>query len=212
MSVVHRQSVPARLKLPERATAIALLLLLHAALFYLINPKFAGPTETRPLNEITLSFNSPKPIEPAPPVINPVLAKPFVPAISPPVIPEANPPLSPALAAPNVTGIGRSLFNCDLANGKNLSREERANCPRLGIAPPAAGIMEAGMPKTSKARNSALWAAELEARHTPVRVPCTGIAQTVLGGPGVQKQVTAIMADPLCLLNGVLNGFHPQRK
>ena len=204
---MYRQSAVARLKLRERATAIALLLILHAALFLLINPKFGRQTETPPLNEITLSFSVQKPRElVAPPAINPVFVRPAAPAIAPPVIPESNLPLPP-LTSPNVTGIGRSLINCDLANSRNLSREERANCLHFGVAPPAAGTMEAGLPKTSRAKNSALWAAELAARQKPVRVPCTGIAQQVLGGPGAQKQVTAIMADPLCLLSGLWNGF-----
>lgn len=45
-----------------------------------------------------------------------------------------------------------------------------------------------------------------------VRVPCTGIALLVLAGPGAQKQVTIRVADPLCLLNGLWNGFQPQSK
>jgi hypothetical protein len=206
------QSAPAQLKLPERATAVALLLLLHAALFFLINPKFGPKTELQPLSEITLSFNAPKPRDMALPAVNPVFLKPAPPAIAPPIIPESNLPPPPAMATPNVTGIGRSLFSCDLANTNNLSREDRANCGRLGPAPPPTGTMEAGMPKTSKAKHGALWAAELAARRAPVRVPCTGIVQQVLGGPGAQKQVSAIMADPLCLLDGLWNGFQPRVK
>lgn len=211
-SPAYPQAAAARLKLPERATAVALLVLLHVALFLLINPKFGRQTETRPLNEIVLSFHAPVAKEVPPPVANPVFIRPNAPAIAPPIIPESNLPPSPGLATPNVSGIGRSLFDCDLANGKSLTREGRANCLHPGLAPPAVGTMEAGMPKTSKAKHSALWAAGLEARQKPVRVPCTSIEQQVLGGPGLEKPVTAIMADPLCLLHGLLDGFQAKEK
>lgn len=210
LSRADRSSAAARLRLPERATAVALLVLLHAALFYLINPKFGHYREAP--TEITLSLNAPKSTEPPPRAINPTFIRPNAPAIPPPSITEPNVPLPPSAPAPDVSGIGRSLFNCDLANGKNLSSEQRANCLHIGPAPPAAGTMEAGMPKASKAKQSALWAAQLEARKTPPTVPCTSLQQEVLGGPGLQKQTTTLMADPLCLLNGLLNGFQPQGK
>lgn len=202
----------ARLRLPERATAVALLLVLHAALFFLISPDFGVQEETRPLREITLSLPAPQLRTLPPPPINPVLVKPNAPEVTPPIILETNVPRLSAPAAPNVTGLGQSLFNCDLANSRNLSREQRANCLNFALAPPAAGTVEAGLPKNSRAKQNARWAAALAARQKPVSVPCTGIAQMVLGGPGVQKQVTIPVADPLCLLNGVWNGFRPESK
>jgi hypothetical protein len=143
--------------------------------------------------------------------IAPVFVKPSAPIVAPPAIPQsALPP--PPMAVPDVTGIGRWFFNCDLANNANLPPEQRANCLNFGIAPPAAGTVEAGMPKTTKAKHSTEWAAELAARQTPPEVPCTSLQQQVFGGPGVQKPVTTLMADPLCLLNGLLNGFHAAPK
>ena len=210
-SPAYPHTAAARLKLPERATAIALLLLLHAALLLLINPKFGVQTEVLPLNEITVSFHVPKPKEVAPPAVNPVFIRPTAPAITLPVIPGSN--LSPAApAAPNVTGLGQSLFNCDLANSKNLTREQRAKCLLFGRASSPAATMEAGLPKSSAARHSAIWAAELAARQTPLTVPCTSLQQRVFGGPGLQNPTTTLMADPLCLLSGLLNRFQPGSK
>ena len=193
-------------RLPERAVAVALLVLLHAALFLLINRGFGVRSVLRPLREITLSFPAPTPTKFLPAPISPELVKPREPVIAPPQVPQNGVPSSPS-AAPDITGIGRSLFNCDLANGANLPPEQRANCLRFGIAPPANGTAEAGMPKNSGAKNEALWAAQLAAKQAPAEVPCTSLQQQVFGGVGAQKPVTTLMADPLCLLNGLLNGF-----
>ncbi|HEX3431648.1 MAG TPA: hypothetical protein VHT03_12255 [Rhizomicrobium sp.] len=204
----------ARHKLPERATAVALLILLHAALFHLIQSEFGVRTGRLPLNEIVLSFTQPNSRETVAPVISPVFVRPHAPVLTPPVIAPTGSrlPLQPPIAAPDITGVGRSLFGCDLVNGRNLSTEQTANCRKFGRAPPDTGSIEAGMPKGSKARHSTLWAAELAARRTPPEVPCTHVEQQVLGGPGVEKPVTTLMADPLCLLKGWLNGFHDQPK
>jgi len=200
-----------RAGLPERAAVIALLVLLHVALFWLLQPQFGVPSRMPPLNEIWLTFHPPNARETASPAIHPVFVRPKGPVITPPVILSPS-PLAPPAAAPNVTGLGRSLFDCDLANSQNLSAEQRANCLTFRHAPSAAGTAEAGMPKGSRAKHSRLWAAELSARQKPPEVPCTHIEQQVLGGPGVQKPVTAVMADPLCLLNGLLDGFHNELK
>jgi hypothetical protein len=147
----------------------------------------------------------------APPAIAPVFIKPSAPLITAPVIPQSSLPLTSPLAAPDITGIGRSLFNCDLANNENLPREKRANCLNFGV-PPVSGTVEAGLPKNSKTKHGAIWAAELATKQAPPVLPCVSIQQQVFGGLGVQKPVGAIMADPLCLLGGLLNGFHSQPK
>jgi hypothetical protein len=213
LSPAYRPAALARLKLPERTTAVALLVLLHAALLFLINPQFRLPTAPQ-VNEITLSFSRVQPREAPPPAINPVLMRPNAPPMAPPVIPQSNLPsvLQAPLTAPDIGGVGRSLFNCDLGNSGNMPPEERANCLNFGATPPASGSLEAGMPKNSKAKHGAIWAAELSARRTPPEVPCTSLQQQVFGGAGIQKPVTTLMADPLCLLNGLLNGFQAQTK
>jgi hypothetical protein len=62
------------------------------------------------------------------------------------------------------------------------------------------------MPKTSKALQSARWAAALAARRESPRVPCVGLGQIIEGsGPGAQKAVVVPMVDPLCVLNQILN-------
>jgi hypothetical protein len=209
-SPAYQTAAAARLKLPERATAVALLLLLHAALFLLISPKFGVQEQMRPVNEVTLSFQAPRPRELAPPAVTPVFVRPSAPIVTPPAIVQSA--LPSLRAAPDITGIGRSLFNCDLANSGNLLPEYHANCLNFGTAPPASGMAETGMPKRTKVKHGVTWAAELAARQAPPEVPCTSLQQQVFGGPGAQKPVTTLMADPLCLLNGLLNGFSGHEK
>jgi hypothetical protein len=168
-SLAYRRSAAARLRLPERVTAVALLVLLHAALLFLINPQFRLQTAPQTVNEITLSFSAAKPRKAPPPVINPVLMKPNAPTMAPPVISPLNLPqtLQPPLTAPGMSGVGRSLFNCDLANSGNLPPEKRANCLSFGTTPRAPGTLEAAIPKNSKAKHGALWAAQLAGTANP---------------------------------------------
>jgi hypothetical protein len=104
---------------------------------------------------------------------------------------------------PDITGVGRSLFQCGLGSTNNLLPDEQVHC--LPVSKPPDSI-EAGMPKTSRAIQNARWAAALAARHAPPRTPCTHLEQIIVGGPGTQKSMMAVMGDPLCLLNRAVYG------
>ena len=58
----------------------------------------------------------------------------------------------------------------------------------------------------SLVKDPARRAAELAARNTPPRVACTSIKTRALG-PTAQDQV--FLVDPLCLVDGLINGFPP---
>lgn len=189
-------------KMAARAAVVGLLMALHAALFLALNPQFPVPVAER-AREIVLLLpqRAPKPqLTPtvAPGFAVPRIAVPFPPVFPPIVAPETETPL------PNVTGLGRSLFGCDLANGQNLPPDQRENCWQASLPPSAPEI---GMPKKSHAVESARWVAELAARRIPPAVPCAHVETMLIGTFGAQKRIGAMAADPLCLLNGLLNGF-----
>lgn len=183
-------------KLAGRAAVIAVLVLLHAGLFLAFNPTLPFRA-ARPASEVMLVFPQ-APQRPAEaPVITPTLAVPRPPLVAPPELPQsAGPPAAPVPNA-GITGIGHALFDCDLANGRNLSPDQRSNCLHW---PMARAVPEVGMPKKSHAVQSARWAAELVARKEPLKVPCTGIVRETIGGFAAQRQTTTLMADPLCVL------------
>jgi hypothetical protein len=192
-------------KLFERTAAVVLLLLVHGALLVLFNLKITTGTGP-PIREITLSLLRSLPARSQPAPIEPTFESPKSPPLAPGVAPVYP---APAVASPmpsrsGLSGLGESLFNCGLGNPGNATPEERAHCRHLAAPPP--GTAEIGMPKTSKAVQSARWAAALAARREPPRIPCVGLGQIIEGaGPGAQKAVVIPMVDPLCMLNQFLN-------
>lgn len=194
-----------RQKLFERAAAVFLLLVVHGALLLLFNPKLrvgAAP----PIREIMFSLLRSLPARAPPAPIEPVFESPKSPSIVPGIAPAfPAPPVGPPTSSQSgISGLGESLFNCDIGNPGNLPPEERTQCRHLSA--PHSGAAEIGMPKKSRALQSARWAAALAARHEPPRIPCVGVAQIIEGGgPGAQKSVTVPMVDPLCVLNQFLN-------
>ena len=121
-----------------------------------------------------------------------------LPRISPPVA------MSPAVTppAPDLGAFGEALFGCAPENLSKLTAEQRSHCSafaamprdRDGIAEPRSLVKD--LPRRE---------AELAARNTPARVPCVELRTRTLGFNGIQD--TGIMTDPLCALNGWINGF-----
>jgi hypothetical protein len=187
-----------------RAAAIVLLVLLHGLLFFAFNPTFSIKVG-QPANELVLLLPRPSPQRPQPPVITPALEVPQIPFVAPPFAPQSTGPV--AAPSASVTGVGHALFDCDLANSRNLPPDQRSGCLHLPLAQAAPEI---GMPKRSHAMHSALWAAELAAKKAPAEVPCAHVERETIGGFAAQRQTTTIMADPLCLL-GRLFGSSPTK-
>jgi hypothetical protein len=112
------------------------------------------------------------------------------------------PPVGAAPPAANIQQFGNTLFGCTPENLGNLTAEQRSHCSFVGIAPPdATGLAEAASHVNDPARR----AAELAARNTPARVPCTSIMSHSLGFTG--QQDIGVMANSLCVLSGLFNGF-----
>jgi len=192
-------------KLFERTAAVVLLLLVHSALLVLFNLKITTGTAP-PIREITLSLLRSLPARAPPAPIEPAFEVPKSPSIVPSIAPIfPAPPVGPPTSSQSgISGLGESLFNCDLGNPGNVPPEERTQCRHLSA--PRSGTAEIGMPKKTRALQSARWAAALAARRAPPRIPCVSLQQIIEGsGPGAQKAVATVMADPLCLLDQFLN-------
>jgi hypothetical protein len=111
------------------------------------------------------------------------------------------PSLAPALPQPDVQGLGRSLFGCAPENLSSLSPEQRSHCPGGLTRPDDTVVAE----PPSHVKDPARRAAEMRAKNTPGRVPCTYVGDA----PGPYGPVATVMVSPLCALDGLLNGFPP---
>ncbi|MEY4964477.1 MAG: hypothetical protein RL274_60 [Pseudomonadota bacterium] len=109
-------------------------------------------------------------------------------------------PPATATRAPDVTGLGVRLFGCAPEQLAALSPAERARCA-TGLAHPDRSAVT--IPK-SHVQDPARRAAEMKAKNTPVRIPCTYVG--VAPGPYYSTTPTG-MIDPFCTLDGLLNGF-----
>ena len=122
--------------------------------------------------------------------------------VPPLVAPQIIPPV--ALPPPPMTDLrafGNALFGCAPENLNNLTPEQRAHCIGFAALPrDSDGVAES----RSLVKDLPRREAELAARNTPARVPCASVRTKSLG-PGFQD--TGIMTDPLCVLNGWINGF-----
>ena len=124
---------------------------------------------------------------------------------SPVAPPAVLPPITPAPVAPptaELQSFGKTLFGCAPENRFNLAPEQRARCSGLAATPHDAGRV-GELP--SLVKDPSRRAAELADRNTPARVPCVTLTSRSLGFAGAQD--TGVMADPLCALNGWINGF-----
>jgi len=124
-------------------------------------------------------------------------------------LPEARLPLvAPPLALPptppaaDLRAFGNALFGCAPENLNNLTPEQRSHCSGFAALPRDGGAVTE---PRSLVKDLPRRQAELAARNTPARVPCVELRTRTLGFNGIQD--TGIMTDPLCALNGWINGF-----
>ena len=120
-------------------------------------------------------------------------------------VPAPNPqlPYLPPIAMPppaaDLQAFGNELFGCAPETLDKLTPEQRTHCSGPAPRGSAAATEPPSLVKDLPRRE-----AELAARNTPARVPCASLRTQALGFSG--QQTTAIV-DPLCALNGWLNGF-----
>jgi hypothetical protein len=174
-----------------------LVLLLHLALLLGLLRAVTAPMQSPPIQarEMILRLMprlKSTPAKKAAPraVVSPQLRSPVVPLVPPP----------PA-AAPDLSGFGQSLFGCAPENLGNLSREERAHCDTGPMRPDDNAMTES----RSHVKDPNRRAAEMAAKNTPGRIPCT----YVTASPSPSSSAPAFMFNPFCVVDGLVNGFEP---
>ncbi|MES2253613.1 MAG: hypothetical protein V4559_01085 [Pseudomonadota bacterium] len=114
------------------------------------------------------------------------------------------PIILPPVAPPPATDLqtfGNALFGCAPESRNNLTPEQRAHCSAFAAIPRDKDAM--AEPR-SLVKDLPRRQAELTARNTPARVPCISFRSQALAAG---HQDTGGVVDPLCMLNGWINGF-----
>jgi len=186
----------------RRVLSILLVSALHAALLFALL-RFMVQPQSKPVVSaerlLEMIIRPPRNAAPAPAAQRPQSLAPARQGQSTTVNPV--PSLTPPAEAPNLTGLGRALTGCAPENLSNLSPDERAHCPDVFHKPDETVLVE----PRSRVKDPARRAAEMAAKNTPGRIPCTfiGSARTPAGA------VVAPMVDPMCAIKGLVNGFGP---
>jgi hypothetical protein len=186
----------------QRAISMMLVLLLHALLLFaflhfMVQPqsRLQGTAE-RVMEMIIVIPRRPLPAS-APPARTIASAR----TASGGVSSGAMPSLAPPVAPPDITGLGQALLGCTLENLANLTPEQRAHCKFDLARPDDSQVIE----PPSHVKDPVRRAAEMRARNTPLRLPCTGITAAPVGG----GTVAVPTVNPLCVLGGLINSFDP---
>ena len=111
------------------------------------------------------------------------------------------PPIAMPPPTTDLQAFGNALFGCAPENLGKLTPEQRTHCSGFGVAP---NDTTAVTEPPSLVKDLPRREAELAARNTPARVPCTSLRTQTFG---FSSNVTTAIVDPLCALNGWLNGF-----
>ena len=164
---------------------VALLhLLIVLALLHMVAPppRFVSPREML----IRLTRPMPPPPSTAPAPLLPTLIQP-----SPGIVPAVPPPIIAPIPPMDLRGFGQQLFGCAPEALASKTQEERARC-NTGLTRPddTASLMPRSHVKNPERR-----AAEMAAKNTTARIPCSYIAVEA----GFGHQVPAASLD--CLYN-----------
>ena len=185
----------------QRALGLALVALLHVLLLLgllrnLTTPERPPPASTREMILRLLPLLKTAPAQTAAP---PAVASPQPRLRVAPIVP---PPAGTA-PPPSLSGLGQSLFGCAPENLGNFSREQRAHCTN-GLRRPDDSVM---IEPPSHVKDPARRAAEMRARNTPAKLPCTYMTNA----PAPYGGVTPVpMTDSKCLLDGIFgSGLKP---
>ncbi|HEX4026115.1 MAG TPA: hypothetical protein VHX18_00750 [Rhizomicrobium sp.] len=188
----------------QRALSLVLVLLLHALLlfavlhFMVVTPKRAITPAPEHLLEMIIN-TARKPV----PVAVPAARTRPAPSLPRPGGEHsgAMPSYAPPVAPPDVTGLGQALFGCAPENLTSLTPDQRAHCTNGFTRPDDNALVE---PK-SHVQDPARREAEMRTKNTPGHIPC---AEMISGHTGA-GDVPVPGADPLCVLDGLINGFGP---
>ncbi|HEY4076605.1 MAG TPA: hypothetical protein VGM26_06690 [Rhizomicrobium sp.] len=169
-------------------------LLLLALLHFLVQSQ--SRLGTQAVLESFITFGQ----KPAPAQAPPLPAM-FAPPSRGGVTSGAAPSLAPAVPAPDVRGLGQSLFGCAPETLANLSPEQRSHCTTGFAQPDDSAVVE----PSSHVKDPSRRAAEMRTKNTPGRVPCSYLGEA----PAPHGSTTTVMADPVCVMDGLTNGFGP---
>jgi hypothetical protein len=146
-------------------------------------------------HEVTIVLSSPPqaqikpPVRPAPhPGKRHLRSFDFVPTISTPTV----------VPPPDIAGVGQMLFGCGTEDLEYLAPERRLKCRSL-IVRDAAGSQDISL-NSFHARGEARWATELARKKAPLLLPCMSAKDTPLN-----------MGTAFCLVNGLFDGFDPDK-
>jgi hypothetical protein len=188
----------------SRALSLLLVALLHALLlfailhFMVVTPRLAGARAPEQLLEMIIdTAKKPAPVKSRSTRSRPAPSRPRPGGVTSGAMPSYAPQVSP----PDVTGLGQALFGCAPENLTNLTPDQRAHCTNGFTRPDDNALVE---PK-SHVKDPLRREAEMRAKNTPGRVPCT----YVTSAPAPHGSAPAPMVDPICALDGLINGFRP---
>jgi hypothetical protein len=185
-------------RLPSAATALLIQILFIAAFLHAFSQ--APPARKELAHEITFFLPRLSPIQRQKATPR-VVAPPSLKILRLPDNLTVPPPIVAPPATADVQGFGKSLFGCAPENLYMLTPQDRERC-NLGFAPPdGTAVIE----PPSQVKDPTRRLAELAERNTPVQVPCVHMTTRDLA-PGFQDR--GFMANPICVIKGMLNGFH----
>jgi len=195
--------MPAIPRPDPRLISLVLVALLHAAflfavLHFVVTPK--TPVTTAPEQLLEMIINTakkPVPVTPSPRRSGTAPSLPRRGGVTSGIMPSYAPPVAP----PDVKGFGQALFGCAPENLPNLPPDQRAHCSNSFTRPDDGALVE---PK-SHVQDPVRREAEMRAKNTPGRVPCTYVTKA----PAPYGSAPAFMLDPVCALDGLVNGFRP---
>jgi len=194
---MHPELSPDPARGPQRVAGFVLAMLVQAgfiALLVISRPTFAPRQKLT--KELTLFLPR------LPRAVSPPLALPAPSAgaprslVAPPTVPAPPSPntLRAVPAAPDLSGLGLSLFGCAPEQWSSLSPEQRAKCPRPGEGLTAKNAPDLLHPPPSQSKDRDYWAVELQKRNDPIPTCMTFKRQAVAIGIEDYR----LMVDPIC--------------
>lgn len=188
----------------QRAVSALGVLLLHALLLFaflhfLVKPQNARFSRAERLLEFVISPSKVSAPSPAPASPRrqrtPIRAQPGGEQSG------AMPSVAPPVQTPDIRGLGQALLGCAPENLSNLTPEQRSHCPGGFSRPDDSAVTE----PPSHVKDPVRRAAEMRARNTPLRIPCTSVIDAPVGG----GTAAVPMVNPVCMVEGAVKGFGP---
>ncbi len=170
----------------QRFASLALMMALHlVVLWALLQMVTKTPVAIR-AREIFLRISVPRQerITPAPPPPRQAQRPRGAPVLG------ARPLPAPVIPAPDLRGLGQSVFGCAPENLPNLSADQRSHCH--GLARPDDSLL---VEPPSHVKDPQRRAAEMRAKNTPGNIPCTYVAVDPSFGNPVPAASLGCLAD-----------------